>query len=153
MTKSRASSQRRNQRKTRLKSQFLSSRTLSMVSDENGTGVVGTMFGALVFLSFVALAAHTMLGLYATSVVKTIAWDQARRVAADHGQLSAADMDLQERLSGMSLLNRSWDLDDPAIVRLTIAVERPSVLPASLARATSITTIEQTVVVRKEQLR
>src|SRR5688572_13437030 len=120
---------------------------------EDGTGVVGTMFGALVFLSFVALATHTALGLYATSVVKAVAWDEAARVAADPAVIDDADADLHRRLSGMTLMNRSWKLDDPDVVELDVRVLRPNVLPASLAKRTLLTTIEQRVVVRREQPR
>src|SRR5687767_4705830 len=53
---------------------------------ERGTGLIGTVVGVLVFLSFLIFATQLVLSLYATSVVTAVAYDAAKTVAgADAG--------------------------------------------------------------------
>src|SRR5947208_10449965 len=59
--------------------------------DEAGTGLIGSVFGVLVFLFFLFLSAQVLIGLYASSIVSAAAYSAAKAVAgADAAGLSAA---------------------------------------------------------------
>lgn len=123
--------------------------------DERGTGIVGTAFGALVFLAFMTLAAHTLIGLYATSVVTSVAFDDAKQIASnprDPAQVAASEQDAQHRLRGFKnvQVNVSENADD---VAFHVSVQRPNLLPAALAASTGLATIDRTAHVRPEELR
>ncbi len=118
---------------------------------ENGSGLIGTMFGAVVFLAFVALAANTLVGLYATSVTTSVAWDAAQRVAVSPSATSvdAAESRARQRLSSFDNVDFVWHQDGDA-VGLSVTADRPSLLPPALVRSTGATRIERTVWVREE---
>ncbi|MDQ3756428.1 MAG: hypothetical protein M3394_01070, partial [Actinomycetota bacterium] len=50
-------------------------------ADAEGSGLLGTVVGGLVFLSLLFFAVQVVLGLYATSVVTAVAYDAAKAVA------------------------------------------------------------------------
>jgi len=113
------------------------------------------MFGALAFLGFVGLATHVLLGLYATSVLNAVTWDDARRAADQPGPSStaAAEEDLRRRLSGLRDLHVAWLDDGSGAVGLHVDARRPSVLPPSILGRTSPSRVSRTVWVRAEELR
>lgn len=55
--------------------------TNDSASSADGSGLLGTVVGGLVFLSFLFFAVQVVLGLYATSVVTAVAYDAAKTVA------------------------------------------------------------------------
>lgn len=57
---------------------------------DRGTGVVGSVAGLLVAILFLALSAQVLLGLYATTVVRSTLHDAASR-AADQRAASSPD--------------------------------------------------------------
>ena len=59
----------------------MTSTTASASCAERGSGVLGTVVGGLVFLTFLFFAVQVVLGLYATSVVTAVAYDAAKTVA------------------------------------------------------------------------
>lgn len=120
--------------------------------NEAGTGVVGTFLGAIVFLAFLALAAHTLVGLYATSVLTAITWDEARQ-AAQSGDQDAAKRSLLARLDGFEDVTVEFGADIEKRATLTVRAERPSLLPTGLMGTAGVSHIERTAVVRSEKLR
>jgi Flp pilus assembly protein TadG len=122
--------------------------------DERGTGVVGTAFGAAVFIAFLLLATHTLLSLYASSVISSTAWDAARSIATteDVGTKAAARSKAEGRLDGF----KNVDLDvtenaDGVVVR--VRADRPMFLPAALARSSGLSRLDKTVHARTETWR
>ncbi len=53
------------------------------VRDEDGSSAITTVFGVLIFLGFLMLATQVLVHLYATSTVSAVAFDTARRAAAE----------------------------------------------------------------------
>lgn len=120
-------------------------------NDERGTGVVGTAFGAAVFLAFLLLATHTLLSLYASTVVSSTAWTTARRVADtdDAAVIAQARTDAQSRLHGLK--NVTVDVNKtPTDVTVHIQADRPMFLPAALARKSGLGRLGKTVHARTE---
>jgi hypothetical protein len=58
--------------------------------DEAGASSVASVFGVAIFLGFLLIAAQLLVHLYATSTVTAVAFDNARRAAADGGDCSSA---------------------------------------------------------------
>ena len=124
--------------------------------NERGAGVVGSFFGAIAFLAFLALATHTLVSLYATSVITAVAWDNARTVAnhADDGAVvAAAEADLHSRLGGFDDLTVEWKSNPTGEIGLTVGVKRPMLLPRGMTAASGFDRIQRTVWVREERLR
>lgn len=63
----------------------------SRLGEEDGVGLIGTISGALVFLTFMFMATHVVVHLFATSVATSAAFEAARAASAEGpGGLSAA---------------------------------------------------------------
>lgn len=54
-----------------------------MCEDESGSGAIGTIGGALMFLTFLFIAVQVVLYMFATSVVTSAAFEAARLASAD----------------------------------------------------------------------
>ena len=127
--------------------------TLSRLRGERGSGVVSSLAGVTMFLAFLLLAVHVVIGLYAASVVTDAAAAGARRVAGssftdDSDAPSGADAKIRAALGALGdSASISWDLD-PDTVAVTVRVRRPTFL-----RAFGAGSIERTVRVRRELLR
>jgi Flp pilus assembly protein TadG len=122
--------------------------------DERGTGVVGTAFGAAVFIAFLLLATHTLLSLYASSVISATAWDAARLAADSRASDSqvAAEAKARNRLHGFE--NVSVDVrQDENGVTVHIQADRPMFLPAALAKSSGLQRFDKTVHARTETWR
>lgn len=68
--------------------------------DEHGAGSVASVFGVAVFLGFLLVAAQLLIHLYATSTVTAVAFDSARRAAADGGDCASAESRARTALGG-----------------------------------------------------
>lgn len=120
----------------------------SCAEREGGTGLVGTVVGVLVFLTFLLFAAQLVLALHATSVVTAVAYDAAKTVAgSDAGASDAAQREATAaarrslgRLGGEVEFHWSRQGDD---VVLRVRAPRPSLLGD----------VERTVRVRIEAVR
>jgi hypothetical protein len=127
--------------------------TLGRVRGERGAGIVSSLAGVTMFLAFLLLAVHVVLGLYATSIVTDAASAGARRVAGssvtdDPEAPSRAEATIRDALGALGeSASISWDLA-PDTVAVTVRVSRPGFL-----RAISTGSIERTVRVRREVLR
>lgn len=78
---------------------------------EAGSASVSSLFGVAIFLGFLALAAQVLIHLYATSTVTAVAFDNARRAAAEGGDCPAAVVRARSSLGGWA--------EDPTQVVIT----------------------------------
>jgi len=114
---------------------------------------VSSLAGVTMFLAFLLLAVHVVIGLYAASVVTDAATAGARRVAGssltdDPGAPNGAEAKIRTALGALGdSASITWDLD-PDTVAVTVRVRRPTFL-----RAFGAGSIERTVRVRREVLR
>ena len=120
---------------------------------EQGTGLVSSLAGVLVFLGFLLLAVQVLVHLYATSVVSVAAFDAAR-LASGAGGVSAP----AARAHGLGLVGgyaedvRTFDVDvGTDAVSVHVVADSPAVLPAMFGRLTGIGVIDRTVVLRRER--
>lgn len=122
--------------------------------DERGTGVVGTAFGATVFIAFLLLATHSLLSLYANSIISSTAWDAARTVANtdDPNLIADAEGRAEQRLSGFN--NVVLDINKDATgVAVHVQADRPMFLPTALAKSSGLGQLDKTVHARTEEWR
>jgi len=121
---------------------------------EDGTGIIGTVVGVVIFLSLLLFAVQVLVGLYATTVVSAAAYDAAKTVAgSDAGAGAAARavaVDEARRRLGRAGEQASfiWG-DSPDSVVLTVRAPRPQFLPGSLG----LPDVVRTVRVRVEAVR
>lgn len=123
--------------------------------DERGSGLVSTTLGTVAFVGFLLLATQVLVGLYTTSVVTSVAWDNARRVAAsnaDAATIAAANADIQTRLSALHDVQIDWQSDDTGAVGLHVRARRPMFLPGLVTSAANVRVVDRTVWVRHEEL-
>jgi hypothetical protein len=122
---------------------------------EDGTGLIGSTVGVLVFVVFLLLGVQVLFDLYARSAVTAATFDAARVVAgADAGGAPGAEADAEgtaRRMLGHYGQGAEfrWAVEADAIA-LTVHVRSPSLLPALVTRPLSLDTIERTVRVRRE---
>ena len=124
---------------------------------EEGTGLIGSTAGILVFVVFLLLAVQVLFDLYARSAVTAATFDAARVVAgADAGATPAAEVDAET--TARHVLGRyghrarfHWAVDAENVA-LTVQARNPGLLPALVSRALSLDAIERTVRVRRERL-
>ena len=127
--------------------------SVSRLRGERGSGVVSSLAGVTMFLAFLLLAVHVVIGLYAASVVTDAATAGARRVAGssltdDPDAPNGAEAKIRTALGALGdSASITWDLD-PDTVAVTVRVRRPTFL-----RAFGAGSIERTVRVRREVLR
>ena len=127
--------------------------TVGRLRGERGAGIVSSLAGVTMFLAFLLLAVHVVIGLYAASVVTDAATAGARRVAGslltdDPDAPIGAEAKIRTALGALGdSASITWDLD-PDTVAVTVRVRRPTFL-----RAFGAGSIERTVRVRREVLR
>lgn len=121
---------------------------------DDGAGLVSTFAGAAVFLAFLLLATHVLVGLYATSIITSHALHAAGSAARNIDNVNArasADARLHSKLSGFRNVETRW-LDNGQQLGVRVQAQRPNFLPTSLTRASSLNQIDRTVWVRVEQM-
>jgi hypothetical protein len=123
-------------------------------TSEIGTGMVGTMIGATIFLLMLLFAAQFLVRLYATSVVTSATYQAAQAVATAGDQSSAiagAELQARQRMGSFGGAHAQfiWREVDAQQVVLEVIDQSPSFtpLPASYRR------IDRTVTVRTERFR
>jgi hypothetical protein len=128
------------------------------VTDDRGAGLVGSIAGVAAFLVFVLFAVQLLVDLYATSVVTSVTYDAARRAAtAPEGPAAVADTveadarDLLGRAGAAAVF--TWDLSDPDVVALRVAVDNPTFLWPGLDVRLGFEHVEREARVRVEALR
>ena len=124
---------------------------------ERGSGPISTWIGFVVFLGLLLFAVQSLLNLYATSVLTSVAYDAAREVAgADGGVEAAAEAESRAR----GLLGRFGDTvsfdwsgssDEDVVLRVRGTV--PRVLLPVQRGPVAFGEIDRTVRVRVERFR
>lgn len=126
---------------------------------ESGSSPVTAVFGVAIFLFFLLLASQALLHLYATSIVTSVAFTTATRVAAedlDCGPGGGIAEELaRERLGGYGqrpgLVVRCEQTVDDTVV--TIQVPSPARGLATARSGLTLDAIERTASVRTEEFR
>lgn len=125
--------------------------------DERGGGPLSVWFGFVVFLAVLLFAVQVLYNLYATSVVTSVAFDAARRVAAAEGGETAAvgeaETAARQALGGYGdRVSFEWSLDGEGVV-LRVRAQNPSFLLPVQAGLVAFGDIDRTVRVRTERFR
>lgn len=128
-----------------------------------GTALVGTVAGVAVFIILLLFAVQLLVNLYATTTVTAAGLDAARLAASkdvdhtDAGAVAAARTRAEARFR--SLMGEAAEgavltwADDADSVRLSVALDTPTILPRSLGGIVAFGRIERTFEVHVEELR
>ena len=127
-------------------------RTAERAQEEDGASLIALSWGVLAFLTFLFLAVHVAVGLYATSTMTAVGHDAARRVALAGGSpdaIAAAESWLGEHLgAGLEVETIEWTIADGEVT-LHLRIRRPRLLLGPLTPASAV--IDRTFVVRLER--
>jgi hypothetical protein len=127
-------------------------------ADETGDSPITSIAGVMIFLGFLLLAAQTAIHLYAVSTSTSIAFDEARRVAAavttGGYDCASAESAVRTRLGRWGHeLTVTCTGDDTSAEQVAVRLVGPS--PANLVGAfgdaTGLDTFDRTVRVRTER--
>lgn len=122
-------------------------------ADEDGVGVVSSLLGVLVFLTFVLLVVQVTLFMFTASVVQTAALDGATHGAGAVQTASvAAGRDRAEAVLGALADDATVSgriLSDPSGERLRVTVRVAP--PSGLVRGLGVSAIERSAEARIEQ--
>ena len=125
--------------------------------DERGGGLIQLWVGFFVFLVMLLFAVQVLFNLYAASVVTSISYDAARRVAgSDGGTDSTAQAEADARRSLGRYADRvdfEWVATGPDEVVLRVQTDNPSVLLPALAGPVAFDQLDRTIRVRAERFR
>jgi hypothetical protein len=123
-------------------------------ADERGGGPLSAWFGFVVFLVLLLFAVQVLFNLYATSVVTSVAYDAARKVAGQHGgpeSQAEAESDARRALGRYSdRVTFEWD-SSGEVVALRVRATSASVLFPAMAGPLAFGDIDRTVRVRVER--
>ncbi len=131
-------------------------RGASREAGEDGSSAITSVFGVLIFLGFLMLATQVLLHLYATSTVSAVAFDTARRAAAEGAD--CASVDAAQRIR-RSLGDYGHVIDDPVCTTegedtvVTVTGPTPARLADAFGGGVGLDRIERTARVRTEQFR
>jgi hypothetical protein len=134
-------------------SRTTSTRSVDRVEDETGSGLLGSVVGVTVFLVLLLFAVQLAMNLYATSVVTTVTFDAARKVAGSaHGSTTQAEADARTLLRGFDAasLRFTWG-GNADVVTLHVVARRPTSLLPNVSFP--FATVDRMVRVRREQPR
>jgi hypothetical protein len=122
--------------------------------DDEGTAIVGTLVGFVIFMILLLVAVQTLVHLYATSAVTAAANEAAEQVASEGGSrqaVPAAQSEALSRLGGFGAKHTHFDwleVDGQQVVVRVTALS-PGLLPLPI----SYRDITRTVTVRTERFR
>jgi hypothetical protein len=112
----------------------------------------------LVFLLLLLFAVQLAVDLYTRSQVTAAGFDAARRVARyehdgnRHAATAGAELRLRSSLGSLGDdVQVEWDLSDPAVVRLRLVLDAPSLAPELVRDATGLAAVDRTITVRAER--
>ncbi len=126
--------------------------------DERGGGPLSVWFGFVVFLALLLFAVQVLYNLYATSVVTSVAFDAARRVAAAEGGAGGVGPAEAEAEARQALgrygerVTFDWAVDADVVV-LRVRSTNPSFLLPAQAGPVAFSDVDRTVRVRVERFR
>ena len=125
--------------------------------DERGGGLVQLWAGFVVFLVMLLFAVQVLFNLYAVSVVTSVSYDAARRVAGGDG---GADHMAEAEAQARSALGRyegrvtfDWSASSPEEVVLRVHSDNPRVVLPVAGGPLAFDTIDRTIRVRVERFR
>lgn len=131
-------------------------RQRAAAGDERGSGPLSTWFGFVVFLALLFVAVQLLFNLYATSVVTSVSYDAARRVAAAQGDPAAVGRAEDGARRALGEYGRrvsfEWSLDGDEVA-LHVRAHNPAVLLPATAGPLALSDIDRTVRVRVERFR
>ena len=124
--------------------------------DERGSGVLSAWFGLVVFFALLLFAVQVLYNLYATSVVTSVSYDAARRVAAargDPGAVGPAEAGARRALGGYGdRVTFAWAVDGDVVV-LNVRARNPSFVIPPVAGPLAFGEVDRTLRVRVERFR
>jgi Flp pilus assembly protein TadG len=134
--------------------------TRRTVRGEQGTGLISTAFGAVVFVLFLLLAVQVLLGLYTTTVVSATTIDAANRLArrSDFASPAAQQEQSDRATAALGAFGRSgrvafdWTATTDDEVIVTVHARKMTLLPPAFGSALG-NRIDRTIRVRVERLR
>lgn len=122
---------------------------------EAGSSPVTSVFGVAIFLGFLLLASQVLLHLYATSTITAVAFDAARRAAADGGscpvEQTRARVALGAWAADPTTVTVSCNPSDGDFTTVTIRGPSPASGLRLYAQLTGMETIERRASVRTEE--
>jgi hypothetical protein len=125
--------------------------------DERGGGPISTWIGFSMFLVMLLFAVQVLFNLYAVSVVTSVSYDAARRVAGSDG---GADYMSQAEGEAVQALGRyadrvtfDWSGTTADEVVLRVQATNPSVLLPVLRGPAAFAQIDRTIRIRVERFR
>ena len=125
-------------------------------AEERGGGPLSAWFGLVVFLTLLLFAVQVLYNLYAASVVTSITYDAARRVAGaegDPGAIGAAEGQARGALGSYAArVTFDWALDGD-VVAVRVRARNPSFLLPAHAGPLAFGDLDRTVRVRVERFR
>lgn len=133
----------------------------SGLAGEDGSGLISTVFGVVMFMLFLLLGAHVLMHLYASSVLTVNAFDAARVVSgagsgANRGAAQArAEAEARGRLGafGARVEPFDWSGSDGDNTVLTVTADTPNLLPGRVAGLVGMDVAQRTVRLRVEVFR
>lgn len=125
--------------------------------EEEGSGLVSSWFGVLVFLVVLLAAVQVLLNLFVTSMVGSAAYDAARLAAAggaDSAAMGQAE-DHARRMLGRfgDEVRFDWTGSGSEEVVLRVQARAPGVMPAAVRGPVAFGDVDRTVRVRVETFR
>lgn len=125
--------------------------------DERGGGLVQLWAGFFVFLVMLLFAVQVLFNLYAASVVTSVSYDAARRVAGgDGGTDHVAEAEAQARSAlgrYQSRVTFDWSASSAEEVVLHVHSVNPTVVLPVAAAPLAFDTIDRTIRIRVERFR
>lgn len=125
--------------------------------DERGGGPISMWIGFSVFLVMLLFAVQMLFNLYAASVVTSVSYDAARRVAgSDGGPTYTTEAEETARRSLGRYAGRvtfDWSGTSAEEVVLRVQSDNPSVLLPVLAGPAALDRLDRTIRVRVERFR
>jgi len=126
---------------------------------DDGTGLISTAAGVLVFLLFLVFAVQLLFSLYASSTVTAVAHDAAARAASDPDpDLDRIAAEARAHLGRMGeRADLIWQTEDddgdgePDLVALRIVVVPPRLVPRSIGQGVGLGAVDRTARVRVER--
>ena len=128
------------------------------VRDDRGSGLLGTSIAVLVFVLFMATAAHLLTAMYATSTVMAVSTDAARSVAARDvsGSTSVTAAQRHAEANARANLGRIgtqvhyvWDVS-ATTVRLRVILDQPWRLGPGWSPIGAFAHVDRTIVMQRE---
>ena len=131
---------------------------------DDGTGLIATFAGLVVFLAFLLFAVQLLVDLYASTATTSAAFDGARLVAGsrsrhdDPAALATAEHEAESRVRSQlgafgRMVTLDWTGTDADSVQLRVRGRAPRFLWPGLQSALGVDEVDRTVRVRVEAWR